>query len=339
VRRLLALLALLVLAGCGTEKTVAGADIVVRPGDASAPRDAPDQQSRGVRIADMRFVFITHGQASDPVWPIVKRGSEAAGRQTGAAVSYRAPDSFSIATMRRYIDEAVADHPDGLVISVPDPVALGPSIRRAVEAGIPVITINSGSDAFKRLGVLAHVGQPEYEAGMAAGARLKAAGVRTALCVNHEEGNAGLDDRCRGLQAGIGGRVESLAVPLQDAATAQRRMSAALTGEPVDAVVTLGSNEAPPAIAAIAASGLGSRIKLATFDLSPEVLTGVRDGKILFAVDQQPYLQGYIPVIMLAEQVRHQIFAGKGQLIPTGPEFVTKDNAEDALQLSEDGIR
>ena len=339
MRRLLAVLALLVLAGCGTERTVPGDDIVVRTDDAPAPREAPDQQSRGVRIADMRFVFITHGQASDPVWPIVKRGSEAAGRQTGAAVSYRAPDSFSVATMRRYIDQAVADHPDGLVVSVPDPIALGPSIRRAVEAGIPTITINSGSDAFKRLGVLAHVGQPEYDAGVQAGERLKRAGVKSALCVNHEEGNAGLDDRCRGLQAGIGGRVESLAVPLQDATTAQRRMSAALTGEPVDAVVTLGSNEAPPAIAAVAASGQSARIKLATFDLSPEVLTAVRDGKILFAVDQQPYLQGYLPVILLAEQVRHQIFAGKGSLIPTGPQFVTKENAEDAMRLSEEGIR
>lgn len=338
MKRLL-LLALLVLAGCGTERTVPGDDIVVRTDDRAVTRDAPDQQSRGVRIADMRFVFITHGQASDPVWPIVKRGSEAAGRQTGAAVSYRAPDSFSISTMRRYIDQAVADHPDGLVVSVPDPIALGPSIRRAVEAGIPTITINSGSDAFKRLGVLAHVGQPEYEAGVQAGERLKEAGVKSALCVNHEEGNAGLDDRCRGLQAGIGGRVRSLAVPLQDAATAQRRMSAALTGEPVDAVVTLGSNEAPPAIAAVKASGQSARVKVATFDLSPEVLTAVRDGKILFAVDQQPYLQGYIPVIMLAEKVRHGIFAGTGQLIPTGPQFVTKDNAEDALRLSEDGIR
>ncbi len=128
----------------------------------------------------------------------------------------------------------------------------------------------------------------------------------------------GLDDRCRGLQAGIGGRVRSLSVPLQDAMSAQRRMSSALANEPVDAVVTLGSNEALPAIAAVTASGQRRRTKLATFDLSPEVLAAVRDRKILFAVDQQPYLQGYLPVILLAEQVRHQIFPGKGQLIPTG---------------------
>ncbi|MDA0185618.1 sugar ABC transporter substrate-binding protein [Solirubrobacter phytolaccae] len=339
MRRLFTLLALVVLAGCGTERTVRGENIVVEAkGTVTAP-DATGQQARGVRIADARFVFITHGQASDPVWPVVKKGLDAAGRQTGAAVSYRAPDSFSIPQMRRYIDEAVADHADGLIVSVPDPVALGPSIRRAVQAGIPTITINSGSTAFKRLGVLAHVGQPEYEAGVEAGKRLAAVGVKTALCVNHEEGNAGLDDRCRGLQAGIGGRVQSLAVPLQNAMVAQRRVSAALSGEPVDAVVTLGANGALPALAAVEASGQKARIRLATFDLSPEVLTAVKEGKILFAVDQQPYLQGYLPVILLVEQVRHQIFPGKGTLIPTGPQFVTKENADATIRLAAEGIR
>jgi len=333
------LLLLLVLAGCGSERTVQGRDIVVEGDDAVVTRDVPDQQARGVRIADTRFVFITHGQASDPVWPVVKKGIEAAERQTGVAVSYRAPDSFSVPQMRRYIEEAIADHPDGLVVSVPDPVALGPSIRRAIEAGIPTITINSGSNAFKRLGVLAHVGQPEYEAGVEAGKRLARVGVKSALCVNHEEGNAGLDDRCRGLQSGIGGRVRSLAVPLQDATTAQRRVSEALAEEPVDAVVTLGANGAPPAVAAVAASGDSARIKVATFDLSPEVLTAVRDGKLLFAVDQQPYLQGYLPVILLAEQARHQIFPGKGELFPIGPESATEKNAEDVIRLSAEGIR
>ncbi|MBE2317939.1 sugar ABC transporter substrate-binding protein [Solirubrobacter sp. CPCC 204708] len=293
-------------------------------------------------MASSRIVFVTHGQASDEFWTVVRRGLQDAGRQTGAAVSYRAPDSFSIDRMRQLIDQAVADHPDGLVVSVPDAEAVGPSIERAVAEGIPTITINSGSDAFKRLGVLAHVGQPEYKAGVEAGRRLAQAGVRRALCVNQESGNAGLDERCRGLQAGLrrsGGTVSPLSVPLQDAATAQRRMSEAITEGDVDGVVTLGPGAAKPAIDAVSASGPRSRITLATFDLSPEVLEAVRDGEMLFAVDQQPYLQGFLPVILLAEQARHQVFPGKGSLIPTGPQFVTETNAEDVLRLSAEGVR
>jgi simple sugar transport system substrate-binding protein len=331
--------AVLALVGCGDERAVQGRDIVVQGKDAVATRQALDQQSRGLRVATSRFVFVTHGQASDPFWTTVKRGEEAAGRQTGVAVSYRAPDSFSIPQMRRLIDQAVTDHPDGLIVSVPDPVALGPSIRRAVEAGIPTITINTGSEAFKRLGVLAHIGQVEYQAGVDAGKRLRKAGARSALCVNQEEGNAGLDDRCRGLQAGIGGTVRSITVPLQDVDGAQRGIAEELARDPVDAVVTLGANAAVPAIAAAKASGQRRRITLATFDLSPDVLGAVRDGKLLFAVDQQPYLQGYLPVIMLNEQVTHGVFAGKGTLIPTGPEFVTKDDADELIRLSAEGVR
>jgi simple sugar transport system substrate-binding protein len=341
MRWALALVLLLVLAGCGSETTLPAREIVVRSDD-STPSESDLQSRGGVRLASSRIVFVTHGQASDEFWTIVRRGLQDAGRQTGAAVSYRAPDSFSIGRMRQLVDQAVADNPDGLVVSVPDPEALGPSIERAVAAGIPTVTINSGSDAFKRLGVLAHIGQPEYKAGVEAGRRLGQAGVRRALCVNQESGNTGLDERCRGLAAGLkrsGGTITALPVPLQDPATAQRRLSAAITSQPVDGIVTLGPGVAQPAIDAVAASGQKARIKLATFDLSPDVLEAVRDGEILFAVDQQPYLQGFLPVILLSEQARHQIFPGKGTLIPTGPQFVTEDNAEDVLRLSAEGIR
>ena len=133
--------------------------------------------------------------------------------------------------MRRYIDEAVADRPDGLIVSLPDAKALAPSIKAAVKAGIPVITINSGSDEFRKLGVLAHVGQDEYKAGLEAGRRMGRAGVKHALCVNQENGNTGLDQRCRGLGDGLaksGGTMKPLPVPLQDASVAQRRMAEAL---------------------------------------------------------------------------------------------------------------
>ena len=336
------LLLLVVLAGCGKVSTVREKDVIVSNGDAVPTRTAPDPESRGVRIATARIVFVTHGQASDPFWSVVKRGYQDAAKKTGAAVSYRAPDSFSIETMKHYLDVAIADHPDGLVVSLPDVKALKPSIERAVKAGIPVITINSGADVFKSLGVLAHVGQPEYTAGVKSGERLAAAGVRSALCVNQESGNNGLDERCRGLRDAlnkVGGSVRALSIPLQDPATSQRRMAAALTSGGIDGILTLGPGGTAPAIAAINASGMTKRITLATFDLSPDVLAGVRDGKILFAVDQQPYLQGFLPVMLLSELTLHKVFPGQGELIPTGPQFVTKQNAAEVIQLSEEGIR
>jgi simple sugar transport system substrate-binding protein len=335
------LLALLVLTGCGKVTETREPDVLVQDGEPGA-RQAPDRQARGVRIANARIVFITHGQASDPFWTVVKKGYSDAARETGAAVSYRAPDRYSIPRMKRYLEQAIVDHPDGLVVSLPDVQALAPDIKKAVAAGIPTITINSGSDAFKALGVLAHVGQPEYTAGVQSGERLAAAGVKHALCVNQEAGNGGLDDRCRGVADGLaksGGTSQALSVPLQDPASAQRRMASAIANRRIDGIITLGPAGAPPAIAAINASGLADKVKLATFDLSPEVLEAVRDGKILFAVDQQPYLQGYLPVVLLSQQTRHGIFPGKGELIPTGPHFITKVDAADVIRLSAEGFR
>ena len=337
---LLCLALAVLLAGCGRTTQAREPDLVVS-GDAAIPtRDAPDRQSRGVRIAAARFVFITHGQASDSFWNIVRRGITEARRQTGVEVSYRAPDRFSLERMRRFIDQAVADRPDGLVISLPDATALKPSIEAAVEADIPVITINSGSDEFRKLGVLAHVGQPEYEAGVEAGERMARAGVRRALCVNQEDGNIGLDQRCRGLGDGLaksGGTMKPLPVPLQDARAAQARMADELAGGDYDGILTLGPGGALPALDAVRAGG--EDVKLATFDLSPDVLAAVRDGKMLFAVDQQPYLQGYLPVMLLAERARYGVFPRKGELIPTGPHFVTKADAADVLRLSAEGFR
>jgi simple sugar transport system substrate-binding protein len=342
VRRAALLLALVALAGCGRVSEVREKDLVVRGDDAVSTRVAPEPSGRGVRIAAARIVFVTHGQASDPFWVIVKRGLTDAGRQTGVAVSYRAPDRFSVARMRRFIDGAVADRPDGLVVSLPDARALAPSIRAAVKAGIPVVTINSGSDDYKALGVLAHVGQPEYRAGLEGGERMGRAGVKRAVCVNQESGNSGLDERCRGFADGLrrfGGTSRPLSVPLQDPGLAQRRLAEAIAGGPVDGILTLGPGGVGPALAAVRASGLSARITLATFDLSTEVLEAVRDGHMLFAIDQQPYLQGYLPVILLAEQARHDIFPARGGLIPTGPQFITKANAAEIIQLSAEGIR
>jgi simple sugar transport system substrate-binding protein len=333
------------LAGCGRERTeVREPDVIVEGGN-RAPAEQPESRSPGeggLQIAEARIVVVTHGQASDPFWSIVRKGIDDAARQTGVAVSYRAPDTYDLGRMSALIDDAVSDRPDSLVVSLPDADALEPAIRRARLAGIPIVSINSGSDLFRRLGILAHVGQPERRAGYEAGRRMARAGVRDAVCVNQEVGNEGLDLRCRSFAAGLaasGGSSRTVAVRLQDPNEAQRAIAQAVNGGDTDGVMALGPGGAGPALAALRAARPGHTVEVATFDLSPEVLEAVRDGRMLFAIDQQPYLQGYLPIVLLAEEARHELFPARGELIPTGPHFITRANAAEAIRLSRAGVR
>jgi simple sugar transport system substrate-binding protein len=336
-RALLLCVAAALLGGCGTAAEVREPDLV-SDAPAASVRPAPKRttDSEGVRIA-----IVTHGQASSDFWAIVKNGSDAAARQMGVTVTYRSPDVYSVPRMRQFIDEAVATLPDGLVVSIPTP-ALGGAIKRAIRAGIPVVSINSGSDVFRRLGVLAHVGQEEEPAGEAAGRRMAAAGVRHALCVNHEPGNAGPDARCRGFTRAIraaGGTSKVVPVEVRDTALAQRQLAAALSDGAVDGVLTLGSDSAAAMVEALRSNPRAGRIMFGTFDLSPEVLRSVLEGRIAFAVDQQAYLQGYLPVVLLAQLARYGLFAAQGEVLPTGPHFVTRATAAQAIRLSQRGIR
>jgi simple sugar transport system substrate-binding protein len=338
-RALLPCLVAVVLGGCGAAAEVRERDLVSDAPGAAAP--ARPAASTGADRGGVRIAVVTHGQASSGFWAIVKNGVDAAGRQMDVTVTYRSPDIYSVQSMSRQIDEAVASRPDGLVVSLPSP-ALDDAVRRAVRAGIPVVSINSGSEEFRRLGVLAHVGQEEGPAGEAAGRRLAAAGVRHAVCFNHEIGNAGPDTRCRTFGRAIraaGGTSTQVGIVLTDIPGTERRIRAALADPEVDGALTLSSNAAEPVLAGIRASGREDRIRMGTFDLSPEVLAAVREGRLLFAIDQQAYLQGYLPVVLLGQLARYGLFAAQGEVIPTGPHFVTRATAEQAIRLSRRGIR
>lgn len=341
---LAAVLLLAALAGCGGTTTVPEEDLEVRGEQAAREQATPAPQpdrGGGLRVAAARIAVVSHGQASDPFWAIVKKGLDDAAEQTEVAVSYRAPDSYDIARMRRLIDEAIEANLDGLIVSLPDVRGLRAPIRRALRAGIPVISINSGSDRFRDLGILVHVGQPERRAGREAGQRMARAGVRRGLCVNQEVGNAGLDERCRGFGEAMrraGGSSAVLAIDLQNLDQAQQRITQAVRDSAADGILTLGAASALPALAALR-TGFGRRVQLATFDFSPEVLQAVGARRMLFAVDQQPYLQGYLPVVMLAERAQHLLMPPAGELIPTGPQFVTAETADEVLELSRRGFR
>ncbi|HYW86285.1 MAG TPA: sugar ABC transporter substrate-binding protein [Chloroflexota bacterium] len=289
-----------------------------------------------------RFVVVVHGQASDPFWSVVKKGVDAAGKDLGVNVEYQSPGTFDMVAMSQLIDAAVASKPDGLVVSIPDAAALGPAIRRAVDAGIPVISINSGSDVAKGLGVMTHIGQTEYEAGQGGGERMASAGVKHAICVNQEVGNVALDLRCNGFSDAMsqhGANVDVLGVNLSDPTDSQQRIQAAISADAsVDGVLTLGPTGAAPALRALQSMDKLGTIKLATFDLSPEVLQAVQSGQMLFAIDQQQYEQGYLPIVLL-KLYTSNLNTIANPVLMTGPGFVTADNAARVIALSQAGTR
>jgi len=301
------------------------------------PAAAQDDDRSGLRI-----VVVSHGQASDPFWSVVQKGVAQAGFDMRVDVQYQAPTTFDMVAMSQLIDAAVASNPNGLIVSIPDSEALSASITKAVEAGIPVVSMNSGSDVAKSLGILVHVGQTEYEAGLGGGQRMAELGGKKAICVNQEVGNQALDQRCMGFDEGFksgGGTTEVIAADLNDPTGSQQRIDAALTADPeIDSILTLGPTGAAPALAALRSANKLSSVKLATFDLSPEVLEAVQAGEMLFAIDQQQYLQGYLPVVLLT------LFATNlntiaNEVLMTGPGFVTADNAGRVIELSTAGTR
>ena len=284
------------------------------------------------------IIVVSHGQANDPFWSVVKNGAERAAKDTGANVSYRAPEIFDMVAMSQLIDAAVNQEPDGLIVSIPDGDALGPSIRRAVAAGIPVISMNSGSDISGKLGALLHVGQEEFDAGKAAGEALAASGGKKGLCINHEVGNVALDQRCAGFAEGFGGNVTVLPTT-NDPSEIEAKVKAALESDPdVDTLIALGAALAgEPAVAAVKAIGRTGDVQIASFDLSAGFLESVANGDATFAIDQQQYLQGYLPVSFLALHAQYGLMPGGN--VPSGPNLITAEKAGQVVDLSAKGIR
>ena len=276
-----------------------------------------------------RYVMVTHGEGNDPFWPVVQKGGEDAARAIGADFEYIYNPSADMADMASSIQAAAATSPDGMVISLPDPDALGPAIKAAVAAGVPVITMNSGLETSASLGALMHVGQPEYLAGQSAGARAKAEGATKALCMIQEAYNTALVDRCEGYGESV---PMEFTDTTSDPATIQTRATAALQSNPdVDAILSVGPHVCDAVSKAL--DDLGMTVHHSCFDLSPAVMDLINAGKVAFTIDQQQRLQGYLPIIVL-----HLYNNGAGLLpganIPSGPGFVDKSNATSVAALA-----
>jgi len=291
-----------------------------------------------VSRGDIRIVMMTHGPASDPFWSVEKTGADQAAADLGIDVEYRGPKPFDIPVIQHLYESVVATKPDGIAATVVDPDALGPIIRKAVSQDIPVVMFNSGREDWEKLGALTYIGQTEIEAGIEAGKRMAEAGVTNALCINHQQGVLPLDQRCSGFDKGLGGSVKQVAVNGDDPTAAENGIKVALRQNPdANGMITLGPAGADPALKALKASGKMGSLKFGTFDLSPSILNAVKDGEMLFAIDQEPFLQAYLAVTFLTTYIQYGLTA-IGE-VRTGPAFVTKENAQQVISLSKQGIR
>jgi simple sugar transport system substrate-binding protein len=299
---------------------------------ATAPARAADTDK------PITIILVDHGQAADPFHNVIKRGAQDAAKQLGVHLEVRQPDNFDMTQMANLITAAANQHPDGLVTTVPDADALSAPIKRAIAQGIPVIATNDSPANGHKVGALVNVGQDETEAGRAAGKALAAAGGKKAICVNQEVGNVALDQRCAGFAEGFGG--SSKVVPSEaDPGVTKSKIEAALRSDPaIDTIIGLNATlVSEPAVQAVQELGKTGKIKVASFDLSAGILRDVADGKALFVVDQQPYLQGYLPVLFLAQKARYGLIPSGD--VASGPNLIRKDQAAKVIDLSSAAIR
>lgn len=314
----LAVACCLLLAGCS--------------GDGSS--DADGASGSGDR---MKVALVTHGAEGDAFWELVRKGAEAAAAKDGVELTYGSDADAS--GQAELVRDAVRDKVDGIALTLAKPQAMKAPVAAAKSAGIPVVGLNSGMDDWQSTGVLEYFGQDESVAGRAVGDKLTGLGAKHALCVIHERGNISLEARCAGVKKTFTGETEMLYVDGTD----MDAMSAAVTARlqqdaGIDEVI---ANGAQFALAAVkAAKKAGSRAKIATFDLNKDMVGAVRAGSVQFAVDQQPYLQGYLAVDALwLYRTNGNISGGGVSPVLTGPAFVTKTNVSDVARYAANGTR
>lgn len=288
---------------------------------------------------EVSLCMVVHSDPAGSFWNVVDRGAKDAAAALGVNLtSVGSPDP---AEQAQLLEDCIAKNVDGVFVSLANPDAMRDSVTAAVSAGIPVITINSGAELYQELGALTHIGQTELVAGQGAGSRLSELGVSKVLCVIHEEGNVGLEQRCDGAAETFSGELERFNVAstgvLDLAGTASTLQDKLIADGSFDAILTLNPDIAVAAADARAAAGTDQL--LATFDLSPEVLQGLVDGQYSFAIDQQQYLQGYLPVVFLNLYSQNANVVGGGLPVMTGPGFVDASNAAAVIELSAAGTR
>jgi simple sugar transport system substrate-binding protein len=288
--------------------------------------------------ADMKICMYTHGDGGG-FWSVAKKGAEKAADDLGVELDYQESDNDPEA-QAQLIEAGVSGGCDGIAVSAPNPDAIQNAMDAADEAGIPLVTMNSGSADFQTLHALTHVGQDEFIAGQEAGKRFKELGATKLLCPLQEASNIGLQQRCDGA-ADTFGNVENLQLSagLDDLTRSASEIQAQLEADPeIDAIFALNADIATGA-AMPARDTVGRDITIGTVDLSGDAVQAIADGEMAFAIDQQQYAQGYLPIVLLYLNKINGHVLGGGQPMYTGPGFVTQENAEQVQKLAEEGTR
>jgi simple sugar transport system substrate-binding protein len=330
----LAATALITLAACG-----GSSDSTEESGsDEAASSESSSEEGATVTAGeDIKIYVITHGD-DGVFWSVAQKGAEAAGAALGVTLIYQGANN-NAQDQAQMIEAAIADGASGIAVSLADPAALEGALKKVVAAGIPLITLNSGSDLFKGLGAITHVGQDETIAGRGAGERLKAAGGTVLLCAKQEQSNVALETRCNSAAETFGGKVIQITTSGDaDRVAQQAEIKAAMEADPsINAFLGTG-----PVIAvdgANAAKELGRAMPVGGFDLFTELFDLIESGDATFTIDQQQYTQGYLPVVFLYLNITNQNTVGGGLPVMTGPGFVTKDNVAAVRTLVEAGTR
>ncbi|MFF7334389.1 sugar ABC transporter substrate-binding protein [Streptomyces sp. NPDC090306] len=297
---------------------------------------AAAQGKSAVNTPRWTFAMITHSGDGDTFWDIVQSGAKQAAVKDNINFLYSHDDEAQ--QQAQLVDAAVDKKVDGIIVTLAKPDAMKAAVARAEKAGIPVITVNSGTEESKAFGALTHVGQDESVAGEAVGDELNKRGRKKAVCVLHEQGNVGHEQRCAGLKKTFDGTVQNLYVNGTSMPDVQSAIEAKLQADPdIDSVVTLGAPYADTAVKA--KKDAGSKAEIDTFDLNAKVAAELQDGTLGFAVDQQPYLQGYEAVDLLWLYKYNADVLGGGKPVLTGPQIVTKDQAAALKKYAERGTR
>ena len=291
---------------------------------------------------EITIKMVTHGQATDPFWSVVSNGAKDAAQELGISLHYQSPQNFDMITMSQMIDAVVATNPDGLIVSVPDITALKKSILAASKKNIPIIVINAGSEIMEDVDILTYVGQSEYEAGIKAAEEMLKQNVKSVLCINHEIGNISLDQREQGFRKILTENhipVKTVPIDASDPAETKEMVRSFISSnKKIDGILTLGPLGAIPIVRLLKEIDPEKNIKLATFDFTPEIIDGIMNGHIVFALDQQQYLQGYLPVVLMNLYITNKNTPAYKKL-ETGPSIINIENAQDVLSLSKKGSR
>jgi simple sugar transport system substrate-binding protein len=280
--------------------------------------------------------MVTHGPPGDTFWDLIRKGAETAANKDNLDLKYSAelqgPDQANL--VQNAVDSKVA----AIAVTLARPEALKPAVERAISAGIPVVALNAGIDDWQAAGAKEYFGQDEQISGEAAGKRLAAEGAKKVICVIQDQGNVALESRCAGVKAGFGGAVENLNVNGTDLPSVQSTITAKLQQDPaIDYIVTLG---APIALTAVeSAKNAGSTAKIGTFDTNAQLVDAIKSGTVQWAVDQQPFLQGYLAIDSLWLYLKNGNVIGGGQPTLTGPAFIDKSNIDAVADYAKNGTR